>query len=450
MTPPSQIETGDGVADAPAGVTNGEDGDGRARPARLLFINQHYWPDVASTGQHLTDLCEHLADEGHDVHVLCSRGKYTSGTMEAPRRETHNGVTIRRLDATSFGRSTHVGRILDYASFYTRALWRIVRSGPYDYVVTLTTPPLLCAGARLLKHTLGQRYGIWSMDLHPGAEVAAGMLEDDALLTRLLRAVNSAGYRGADFVVDLGRHMKRRLVHQGVAPERLHTIPVWNKKDEVYPVAPEDNPLLDELGLHDKFVVMYSGNAGLVHRFEEVCAAMRRLKDHPEIHFLFVGGGPRREEITAFAGQHGLDNVQYLDYFPREQLHQSLSIADVHLMTLRRRAAGVSVPGKLYGIMAAGRPVVMVGPRASDSADTIAENDVGCVVDPSDFADSGAAAGRLADTLRALCEGETDGRAMGRRGREAFLDTYEQHVACEQWARLINQHSSRSPSVSYA
>jgi glycosyltransferase involved in cell wall biosynthesis len=447
MTLSSDVErrfaTNGTLADAPAS-------NGATSPARLLFINQHYWPDFASTGQHLTDLCEHLAAEGHDVHVLCSRGRYQSGRMDAPKREIHNGVTIRRLDATSFGRSTHAGRILDYASFYAQALWRVWREGPFDYVVTLTTPPLLCTGAWMLRRAVGQRYGIWSMDLHPEAEVATGMLDDDGTLTRFLSMLNGAGYRGADFVVDLGRHMKRRLTEQGVERERMHTIPVWNKKDEVYPVPPDDNPLLSELGLEDKFVVMYSGNAGLVHRFNEVLGAMRRLNDHPDVHFLFVGGGPRREEIIDFAETHGVDNFQYLDYFPREDLHRSLSLADVHLLTLRQQAAGVAVPGKLYGIMAAGRPVMMVGPRASEPAETITGEDIGRVVDPADFANSEAGAEHLAGALRALCNGEEDGAAMGRRGREAFLETYEQEVACDQWADLINQLSSHKTSVRHA
>jgi glycosyltransferase involved in cell wall biosynthesis len=430
-------------AGRPAGTSvPASDGVPEGGRKRLLFVNQHYWPDFASTGQHLTDLCEHLAAEGHDVHVLCSRGKYLSGAMDAPRRETHNGVAIRRLDATSFGRDTHLGRTADYASFYAQAFWRIARDGPYDYVVTLTTPPLLAVGAWLLKKTLGQRYGIWSMDLHPGAEVAAGMLAENGLLARLLRALNGAGYRGADFVVDLGRHMKRRLIDQGVPPERLHTVPVWNKKDEVYPVAPADNPLLRELGLEDRFVVMYSGNAGLVHRFDEVLAAMRRLKGHPEIFFLFVGGGPRRAKISDFTEAHGIDNFRYLDYFPREQLHQSLSLADVHLLTLRRPAAGVAVPGKLYGIMAAGRPVAMVGPRASEPAETIAGEDIGHVIDPAAFSSIETGAEELATFLRSLCNGDVDGAAMGRRGREAFLETHEQEGACRQWAHLIDQRSS--------
>ncbi|MCS3863368.1 glycosyltransferase [Salinibacter ruber] len=138
-----------------------------------------------------------------------------------------------------------------------------VKGRRYDAVVSLTTPPLLpvaMAVARLLR---GQSYGIWSMDLHPEAETAVGMIDGEGPLGRLLYALTDWSYRRAAFTVDLGPHMKERIRAKGVLDERLHTIPVWNKKEEVFPISDDENPLVEEVGIHDKFVVMYSGNAGL-------------------------------------------------------------------------------------------------------------------------------------------------------------------------------------------
>ncbi|WP_263835208.1 glycosyltransferase family 4 protein [Salinibacter sp.] len=400
----------------------------------ILFINQHYWPDLASTAQHLTDLAEYLAGDGFDTHVLCSRGHYLSGSMEVPAEETHNGVQIHRVRATAFGRDSILGRITDYASFYTSTLARVLTGRSYDTIVTLTTPPLLPLVGTVARALRGQAYGIWSMDLHPDAEVAAGMLAEDGRPARLLHALNDAGYRNADFVVDLGAHMKRRLRRKGVPDDRLHTIPVWSKKEEVSPIAHEENPLRDELGLENKFVVMYSGNAGRAHRFEEALAVMRRLDGHPHIEFVFVGEGPQKERIETFADDHDLSNFRYLPYFPREQIKHSLPMADVHLMTLREEMAGIAVPGKLYGIMAAGRPVVMVGPAASESGETIRGHDVGHVVDPSRDADP---AQRLYDTLLRLYSEDDERRRLGERGREVFLETFERAVCCRSWTDLL-------------
>lgn len=403
----------------------------------LLFVNQHYYPDFASTAQHLTDLAEHLTDEGFEVHVLCSAGHYLSGSMDVPLEETHNGVHIHRVRATAFGRDTLLGRLTDYASFFLQVLWHLLTGRSYDAVVSLTTPPLLPVAAALTRTVRGRSYGIWSMDLHPDAEEAVDMINGDGALARALHILNDWSYRAADFVVDLGPYMKRRLQNKGVSPERLHTIPVWNKKEEVYPIPDDDNPLVEEVGLDDKFVVMYSGNAGLGHRFDEVLGAMKHFDGHPDIHFLFVGSGPRKEEILAFAESHDLSNFQYLDYFPRDQIKYSLSLADVHLLTLIPSFAGIAVPGKLYGILAAGKPVLMIGPDASDSADTIQGHEVGTVVDPSNEPEE--ATERVIDAIQTLYEHPDQRRELGERGRQVFLDHFERETCCTQWASLLKQ-----------
>ena len=406
----------------------------------LLFVNQHYYPDFASTAQHLTDLAEHLVDDGFEVHVMCSAGHYLSGSMDVPMEETHNGVHIHRVRATAFGRDSVLGRLTDYASFFLQVLWRVLTGPRYDYVVTLTTPPLIALVATIARVVRRQNYGIWSMDLHPDAEVAVGMLDEGRPLTRLLHALNDWAYRRADFVVDLGPYMKRRIREKGVPAERLHTVPVWNKKDEVYPIPDEENPLVEEVGLEDKFVIMYSGNAGLGHRFDEVLEAMEHFDGHSDIFFLFVGSGPRKDEIIEFAEVHDLSNFAYLEYFPREQIKYSLSLADVHLLTLYNSMAGVAVPGKLYGILAAGKPVLMLGPEASDSGETILEHDVGVVVDPQKEED---ATDRFIGAIETLYEDEKRRHEMGDRGRTVFLDHFEQEVCCAQWAELLAQKTDR-------
>ncbi|MCS3856596.1 glycosyltransferase [Salinibacter ruber] len=96
-----------------------------AQPS-LLFVNQHYAPDLASTAQHLTDLAEHLAADGFEVHVLCSRDHYLSGEMDVPAEETRNGVHVHRVRTTAFGREATLGRIADYASYFLQVLGRLL------------------------------------------------------------------------------------------------------------------------------------------------------------------------------------------------------------------------------------------------------------------------------------------------------------------------------------
>ena len=401
----------------------------------VLFVNQHYYPDVASTGQHLTDLAEHLVRQGWDVDIVTGQGRYVAGRMPAPSLEVRNGVTIRRCRTASFGRTRHVGRILDYASFYFQVFVRLLFGRRRSGVVFLTTPPLLSVIGAVVRLLRGQRYGVWSMDLHPAAEIASGMLRAESVVARVLSAVNEFGLRFADFVVDLGPYMRARITAMGVPVERCHTVHVWSDATEIVPTPRDENPLVRQLGLSDKFVVMYSGNAGVVHDFRDILDAMRLLKDDPRIHFLFVGDGPRRREIEAFVREHAIGNFEYRGYFSRNELRWSLSLADAHLVSLREPFVGISVPGKLYGIMAAGRAPIFVGPARCESAEAISGADCGVVIDPS----TGNAAARLVETLGTWSRDPALVRDLGIRARAAFEARFERQRNCDDFARVLQR-----------
>jgi colanic acid biosynthesis glycosyl transferase WcaI len=190
------------------------------------------------------------------------------------------------------------------------------------------------------------------------------------------------------------------------------------------------HPLREELGLVDKFVAMYSGNLGLAHSFEEFLEAARRLRDRDDIVFLYVGDGPRLAEVKRAKEAEGLDNIRFLSYFPREQLHASLSLADVHLISMRSEMTGIVVPGKLYGVMASGRPALFVGPDHCESADTIRDANCGITVR---LGESDA----VIDALTKLAGDPQLVEELGNHGRDAFLAIHEKDVCCEAWAKAV-------------
>jgi colanic acid biosynthesis glycosyl transferase WcaI len=400
------------------------------KPTRLLFINQYYWPDHASTAQHLTDLAESLAAQGHDVRVLCGRGGYKPGQPARPPYEVHNGVTIHRVRATSFGRGSTLRRLVDYLSFYARAATKAVMLPRCDIVVTLTTPPIIGLIGTILRRLKNSRHVFWSMDLHPDASLALGRMSRKNRVVMALANLSDAVYRRADRVVALGPYMADRLRDKGVRPARISTIPVWSRSDEVYPHPRAGHPLREQLGLADKFVVMYSGNMGLAHSFEEFLEAARRLRDRDDIVFLFVGDGPRLDEVRQAHRSEKLANIRVLDYFPREQLHLSLSVADLHLISMRPEMTGIVVPGKLYGVMASGRPALFVGPRHCESADSIREAGCGFTARQGDFEE-------VVRAIESVAADPDLAAEFGRRGRSAFLATHERDACCAQWSRLV-------------
>jgi glycosyltransferase involved in cell wall biosynthesis len=399
---------------------------------RILFINQYYWPDQASTAQHLTDLAEYLAARGYQCHVLCSRSRYQPGEPKRLAFEVHEGVQIQRVPATSLGRRGTLARMTDYLSFYAGAVWKAVRLPRFDVVVTLTTPPIIGLVGTLLSKLKGTRHLYWSMDIHPDASLALGRMSARNPIVRVLSWLSEYVYRSADRVVVLGPYMADRVARKRVNLERIVTIPVWSRSDEIYPIPRAGNTLRKALGLSDAFVAMYSGNLGLAHSFHEFLAAARRLRDRQDIVFLFVGDGPRLGEVKGVQESEGLPNIRFLDYVPRSYLHVSLSMADIHLISMRPKMTGIVAPGKLYGVMAAGRPAVFVGPEHCEPADTIRGAGCGITIGTGDVDGLIAALSLLADDPSLV-------RRMGERGRSAFLTAYERKLCCNKWRELIGE-----------
>jgi colanic acid biosynthesis glycosyl transferase WcaI len=219
----------------------------------------------------------------------------------------------------------------------------------------------------------------------------------------------------------------------------LHTVSVWGPEvqsmpaTEAHAAAPQASRLRTRLGLGGACVVMYSGNAGIVHEFGPILEAMRRLNEDAGVYFLFVGGGPRRSEIEAFARTHVLRNFSYQPYVPLADLADALATGDIHLITLRAPFAGISVPGKLYGIMGAARPALFVGPPQCETADAIGDAACGVVVDATDT----AAADQIVSAIRAWRDDPSVARAAGARGHAAYADRFQQDPNCRAFARVL-------------
>ena len=403
----------------------------------LLLVNAHFAPDVAGSGQHLTDLAEHLSAAGMRVEVLTGSAAYDGGQLRAPASEGQGLLRVRRVAVPGFGRRRAAGRIIGYAVFLARALWVVCTRRGVGGVVVLTTPPLLPLVGWAGRAVRGRRYAVWSLDLHPEVEIAAGMLRPLGLAARVLSWASDRAYRRADFVVDLGRHMRRRVLAKGVRESRAVSIPVWAVATQS-PSLSAIRDMRERLCVADKFVVMYAGNAGVVHDFGDLLAAMRSLREHDRVFFLFVGGGRRRAELEAGARDAGVRNFAYADYVSRADLGTMLAVADAHVISLRASFAGISTPGKVYGALATGRPVMFVGPSESEAADAVRQAPRGVVIDPGD----GGATERIVETLRAWCDDDSstaESRGLQLVGSDDGHGVDDRVARCREFEKLVRR-----------
>jgi len=407
---------------------------------RIILLNQAFYPDHAATAQHAHDLGRYLVAQGHEVSVVASRSIYGSKGAALPRHETVDGIEVHRVGQSVFGKASIVARLFDFALFYLLALVKVMRLKRPDVIVPFSTPPFVALIGWALKAVKRCRYVYWVMDLYPDVPIAFGMLKANGLAARLLERVHRFCFRRADRIVVLGQCMKDRLIDKRVPAGRITVIGPWADVDELEPLPADSNPLRRDWGLEGKFVVMYSGNLGLAHDIDTIMQAMTRLKDRDDIRFVFVGGGKRMTQVRQYAQEHHLPNAIFKPYQPRESIRESLSLADLHLISLAQPMTGLLVPSKLFGIMAAGRASVFVGDPASEVGRILIEHACGRIVREGD-ADRLTAAITELSSDRAACD------QMGKSARQAMVDTYDRRHACQAWAQLLEECTNTRPAT---
>ncbi|TSA16427.1 MAG: glycosyltransferase WbuB [Betaproteobacteria bacterium] len=410
---------------------------------RVIFLNRYFYPDHSATSQMLSDLAFFLAASGVEVCVVTSCQRYDDATAGLPSHERIDEVDVHRVRTTRFGRDQLIGRALDYATFYLAAgsrLWRIARAG--DVVVAKTDPPLISVVAAVVARWRGARLVNWVQDVFPEVAEALGVRALAGPQAGILRRLRNAAFRSAVANVVLSERMAAVVAGaSGLADRdqdrsynnRTHVIPNWADIEAIRPVAPADNPLRREWGLAEKFVVCYSGNMGRVHEFDTILDAAQALASTAApIEFLFIGGGAQLRLLEDEVRRRALPNVQFRPYQDRAGLSLSLGVGDVHLVSQRPEVEGYVFPSKLYGIFAAGRPVVFIGDANGEIGSLVEREGVGVAVQQGD-------ANGLAGQLLRLAGDAALRETMGARARALLCERYDKKIALNAWLKLLRE-----------
>ena len=393
---------------------------------RLLVLNQYYAPGFEATAYLLSQLCAELATDW-DVTVV-------TGKLSIPRadagRSVVDGVRVLRVRSTAFDRSNLPLRALNYVTYLLASLWAGLFVRRPDVVLCMTDPPVIADVALVVARRFRAPLVVVSQDVFPEIAVELKRLESKPVVG-LLRLLIGFYLRRADRVVAIGDTMRGRLEQKGAPSDRITVIPNWVDTAAITP-SPKDNEWSREQGLADRFVVMHSGNVGHAQNLDALVRATTFLRDLDDLAVTIIGGGARYQELRELAGLLEADHVRFLPYQPRELLSLTLSTAHVHVVGLARGLSGYVVPSRMYGILAAGRPVIVAADADSETARVVRQEQCGIVVPP----------GRpelLAQAIRAAYDGELDLEEMGRRGREYVVREADGSVAFARYRKVLGE-----------
>jgi glycosyltransferase involved in cell wall biosynthesis len=352
---------------------------GHKRRMRILLLNQTFYPDVVATAQYLKDVAVALRDAGHSVTILASRRGYDAPEVLYPAREIWNGIEIRRVYSSGFGKRAKWTRFVDFLSFWFNACVGLFTLPRFDVVVSLTSPPLIGALAALFVQLRGGRLVLWIMDLNPDEALVAGWLRQNSLSARFLQRAAVFSMRSADDIVVLDRFMAARVSAKGPFAEKIKIIPPWPLDDDVAFDQSGRNRFRTSNGLDNKFVVMYSGNHSPCHPMDTVLEAAAQLQGRQDIVFCFVGGGSEFQKVKRFAAERSLPNFLCLPYRPLNELSGSLSAADLHLVVMGEPFAGIKHPCKIYNVLSLGSDFLFVGSAENHVTDLGSRNGSGSI-----------------------------------------------------------------------
>ncbi|MCH2135546.1 MAG: glycosyltransferase family 4 protein [Phycisphaerales bacterium] len=397
----------------------------------ILILTQVYMPDPASVGQHMHDAAAELVRRGHRVKVYAASRGYDDPTRRYPLREVRDGVQIRRLPLSSFGKKSLPLRVLAGVLLMLQEMVRGLFTRRLSCILVSTSPPMCPVAALFISWLRRVPICYWVMDLNPDQVIELGKVKDGSLPVRCMNWLNRRILGRAKRIVPLDRFMEARLQKKRDITGKTAVMPPWPHDDHVEMIDHADNPWRQEHVDEGCFVIMYSGNHGFSTPVRTVLDAALQMQGDAGLEFLFIGGGVGKKDVDDTIAQHEPTNIRSMPYQPFETLRFSLSAADVHLVSVGDDVVGVVHPCKIYGAMAVGRPILLLGPDPCHASDIVADNRIGWHIPHGDV----DRAIEVLSQIRSTSPEEL--RAMGERAQQAIRSTYSKAALCGQFCDQV-------------
>jgi glycosyltransferase involved in cell wall biosynthesis len=398
--------------------------------AKILLITQVFYPDEVSTANLFTNLCSILAEDNVDVEVWCAQPSYTHFEKQ-PKRTTLNGIRINFLPSTNFKKTFLPGRLFNYFSFTISVVLKLLFSKEKTIVLTHTTPPSLGIILSYISSLKRRKFVYILLDIFPEGLVRLGEVSKNNILIKLWQHLFILSLKRSEKIVVIGRDMLQWIGEVYVEGlDKTEYIPLWQDDKLISPSEYGLNEFIIENQLTEKFVIQYSGNMGL---WNEMGTMEKAVKENiKDTVFMFVGGGMRKKELLDAISTEDLKNVMILPFQPNDKFNTILNACHVGLVTMRDKLEGMAVPSKIYGIMAAGKPVIALVPLNSEIAYIVREENCGFVVAPGDLDE-------FIKSIGLLKSDENLRNQMGHNSRLAFEKKYSTMKIAERYKSMIEE-----------
>ena len=394
------------------------------RKIKMLMLANYFYPDVASLGQLMTELAEEL-QEDMDITVIAAFPNYTGSIPEKYKgkrivKEKYQNIQILRVKVPEFDKTNKLSRIKYILSYFINSILAIIKSGKQDVIYSTSQPPVLGGILGVIGKFFKSAKLIYNIqDFNPEQTEVVGYSKNKFII-EVARLIDKISCKISDLVIIVGRDMqdtlKNRFKHKKVPTNVV--INNWTNENIIKPLDSNHMNVLkfkEKYNMKDKFIFMYSGNIGLFYDLENIIKVIGEFKDNKEVIFAFIGDGAVKQDLVNYCNKNNIENVRFIPYQDKSNLIYSLNAADIHWVVNAKGIKGVSVPSKLYGVMAAGKPVIGVLDEGSEARLIVEDCNCGVCIEPGNYKE-------ISNNIEYILNNKEEIRALGLNGRQ-YLET---------------------------
>lgn len=408
---------------------------------KILVYAHYFYPDVASTGQILTELCEGL-EEDFEIVVICVVPSY-SGTVNDKYKdkrlylESHGNIKVLRVRVCDFDKTNKISRIKNILGYFFNAIFATFKIKDVDIVYSISQPPILGGTLGVIGKVLKRAKYVYNIQDFNPEQTEAVNYSKNKLLLELARKVDKMSCRASDKIIIVGRDMQRTLINRfkGKKVPSNEIINNWIDEKNIYPIDKDHTKIKefkDKYSLNDKFIIMYSGNIGLYYDLENIIKVIGKFSHRDDVVFAFVGDGTMKNTLKQYVEDNSLKNVKFIPYQNKEDLIYSLNAGDIHLVTNQKGIKGISVPSKIYGVLAVGKPILGVLEKDSEAELIIRNCNCGIVVEPQDYKGIELALNKILDEKDTM-------QTLGKKGRTYLEENLTKDMSIRKYIDILSR-----------
>jgi colanic acid biosynthesis glycosyl transferase WcaI len=412
---------------------------------KIAFVINYFYPDIASTGQLMTELCQELQND-FEITVIASQPGYAGEKAKGNKifeEDYLENIKIIRLAMPEVNKGSKLSRIKYIFTYFILASIALLKEKNLDVIYTISQPPVLGGFIGTIGKFLKRTKHIYNVqDFNPEQAEAISYTNKKFVFT-LAKAVDMLNCSYSDTIIvvgsDMSETLKRRFLNKKVPNHVI--INNWTNESEIIPLPKNEKYVMEFLkknNLERKFIVMYSGNLGLYYDLENIIKVTEYFKKYNDLAFVFIGEGAVKKEMHEFVQVENIPNVKFLPYQAKDFIKYSLNAADIHLVVNQKGIKGVSVPSKIYGVMAAGRPILGVLERGSEAQILIENSNCGLVVEPQNYQEIIAA-------IESFYKMKKENlNQLGLNGREYLEHNLRKEISINKYRQIIKQVAESS------